>query len=83
MISFRIARKHIEQAKIKYETTDNSANLHDRSVLEKLLRIDKQTAQVMALDMLTAGVDTVSAGFQDFNSSIFFRTKAHLFQSTK
>ncbi|XP_011164781.2 cytochrome P450 CYP12A2 [Solenopsis invicta] len=58
-----IARKHIEQAKIKYETTDNSANLHDRSVLEKLLSIDKQTAQVMALDMLTAGVDTTGNVF--------------------
>lgn len=62
-ISFRIASKHIEQAKTKYETIGNSTDLHDRSVLEKLLRIDKQTAQVMALDMITAGVDTVSTRF--------------------
>lgn len=46
----------------------NNTDLHDRSVLEKLLRIDKQTAQVMALDMLTAGVDTVSARFWFFKT---------------
>lgn len=62
-ISFRIASKHIERAKTKYETMGNSTDLHDRSVLEKLLRIDKQTAQVMALDMLMAGVDTVNMRF--------------------
>ncbi|KMQ98129.1 cytochrome p450 12a2 [Lasius niger] len=56
-----IASKHIEQAKAKlHETTSDDTNLHDRSILEKLLRLDKQTARVMALDMLTAGVDTVS-----------------------
>lgn len=61
IISFRIASKHIEQAKSKLrETTDNDTNLHDHSILEKLLRLDKQTAHVMALDMLTAGIDTVS-----------------------
>lgn len=43
---------------MKYKTMDS--DLSDRSILEKLLRIDNQTAQVMALDMLTAGVDTVS-----------------------
>ncbi|CAL1679137.1 unnamed protein product [Lasius platythorax] len=54
-----IASKHIEQAKAKlHETTSDDTNLHDRSILEKLLRLDKQTARVMALDMLTAGVDT-------------------------
>lgn len=61
MIFFRIISKHIEQAKMRYETTNSSTNLHDRSVLEKLLRVDKQMAQVMALDMLTAGIDTVSS----------------------
>lgn len=59
MISFRIASKHIEQAKLR-EITDDDTNLHDHSILEKLLRLDKQTAHVMALDMLTAGIDTVS-----------------------
>lgn len=42
---------------------NNNTDLGDCSILEKLLRIDKQTAQVMALDMLTAGVDTVSTRF--------------------
>ncbi|KAG5307962.1 C12B2 protein, partial [Acromyrmex insinuator] len=40
--------------KAKYETMNNSTNLHDCSILEKLLHIDKVTAQVMALDMLMA-----------------------------
>lgn len=37
------------------------ANISDSepSVLEKLLKIDKNVAIVMALDMLLAGVDTV------------------------
>ncbi|GAB1867131.1 Probable cytochrome P450 49a1 [Camponotus japonicus] len=55
----RIASKHIEQAEAKLrETTVDDTNLHDRSILEKLLRLDKQMARVMALDMLTAGIDT-------------------------
>ena len=32
----------------------------EKSVLEKLLKIDKKIATVMAMDMLMAGVDTVS-----------------------
>lgn len=32
----------------------------EQSVLEKLLKIDKKVAMVMAMDMLMAGVDTVS-----------------------
>lgn len=32
----------------------------EKSVLEKLLRIDRRIAVVMALDMMMAGVDTVS-----------------------
>ncbi|KAG5329913.1 C12A2 protein, partial [Acromyrmex heyeri] len=42
--------------KAKYETMNNSTNLHDCSILEKLLHIDKITAQVMALDMLMANM---------------------------
>jgi cytochrome P450 family 12 len=53
-----IANKHIERAKTRLETRDSSTDLRDRSILEKLLHIDEQTAHVMALDMLTAGVDT-------------------------
>lgn len=32
----------------------------EQSVLEKLLKIDKKVATIMAMDMLMAGVDTVS-----------------------
>lgn len=31
----------------------------EKSVLEKLVTVDKKIAQVMAIDMLMAGVDTV------------------------
>lgn len=34
----------------------------EQSVLEKLLKVDKKIAQVMAMDMLLAGVDTVRYG---------------------
>ncbi|XP_037953502.1 cytochrome P450 CYP12A2-like [Teleopsis dalmanni] len=36
---------------------------NQKSVLEKLLRIDKKIATVMAMDMLMAGVDTTSSTF--------------------
>lgn len=32
----------------------------EQSVLEKLLRVDKKVATIMAMDMLVAGVDTVN-----------------------
>ncbi|XP_033255640.1 probable cytochrome P450 12a5, mitochondrial [Drosophila miranda] len=35
----------------------------EQSVLEKLLKIDKKVATVMAMDMLMAGVDTTSSTF--------------------
>ncbi|XP_005177073.1 cytochrome P450 CYP12A2-like [Musca domestica] len=35
----------------------------EQSVLEKLLKVDKKIAQVMAMDMLLAGVDTTSTTF--------------------
>ncbi|XP_065371241.1 cytochrome P450 CYP12A2-like isoform X2 [Calliphora vicina] len=35
----------------------------DKSVLEKLVKIDKRIATVMAMDMLMAGVDTTSSTF--------------------
>lgn len=65
MDSFRISTKHINRAKAKLqEMPSNQKDLHEGSILEKLLSIDEQTAYVMALDMLTAGVDTVSARFR-------------------
>ncbi|XP_029158487.1 probable cytochrome P450 12b2, mitochondrial [Nylanderia fulva] len=52
-----IAIKHVDEARMKLdETTESDTN--NRSILQKLLCLDKQMARVMALDMLTAGVDT-------------------------
>lgn len=61
-VSFRIIIKHIEEAQLKLdETPNNTTDSLNRSILQKLLRLDKQMARVMALDMLTAGIDTVSS----------------------
>lgn len=58
-ISFRISEKYIEYAKIKFLETTDDTNLKDRNILQKLLCIDKQTAHVMALDILMS-TDTVN-----------------------
>lgn len=42
---------------LEKKATGNSSG--EESVLEKLLKIDKRVAIIMALDMLMAGVDTV------------------------
>lgn len=44
-------------AELEVKASQNA--LGDESVLEKLLKIDKRVAIIMALDMLMAGVDTV------------------------
>lgn len=54
-----ISIKYITQAKEKLYN-ETAANTRERSVLDKLLFIDEQIACIMALDMLTAGVDTTS-----------------------
>jgi len=46
-----------EQSKL-YKKSDN-----EQSVLEKMLKHDKHIAVVMAMDMLIAGIDTVSEIF--------------------
>lgn len=53
---------YIENAIAKLENSDKNANegSHQKSVLEKILKTDKQVAVVMAIDMMLAGVDTVS-----------------------
>lgn len=52
---------YIDRAIEKLEKR-SSFNTDDKepSVLEKLLKIDKHVAMIMALDMMMAGVDTVS-----------------------
>lgn len=42
------------------ETMDMSKKYEDQSVLQKLINIDRKLAVIMVIDMLLAGVDTVS-----------------------
>uniref|UniRef100_A0A1I8MK12 Cytochrome P450 n=1 Tax=Musca domestica TaxID=7370 RepID=A0A1I8MK12_MUSDO len=62
-----IVSRHVEQAIDRIEKTelnDSSANGNiEPSVLEKLIRIDKKVATVMAMDMLMAGIDTTTSAF--------------------
>lgn len=60
---------YIDQAieKLEKGSYSNTAD-KEPSVLEKLLKIDKHAAMVMALDMMMAGVDTVSRN-GDLNST--------------
>ncbi|XP_075148688.1 cytochrome P450 CYP12A2-like [Haematobia irritans] len=53
-----IARLEEEQRNGAPEKPDN-----EKSVLEKLIKIDRKIAMVMAMDMLMAGVDTTSTTF--------------------
>lgn len=52
--------EYINEAIIKIdEKKDKDNNDDNDGVLESLLKVDKQTAVIMAIDMLMAGVDTV------------------------
>lgn len=53
-----IITKFIDQS-IEDMKTKPQDSSDEESVLEKLLKIDKRVAIIMALDMLMAGVDTV------------------------
>lgn len=56
---------YIDKAVKRLDTIDQSkSGASDRSVLEKLLLIDRRIAIVMAFDMVLAGVDTVSERFR-------------------
>lgn len=54
-----VAIKYVDKAtrKMKQEAPKKH---HEMSVLEKLIQIDRKTAVLMAIDMLFAGIDTVS-----------------------
>lgn len=55
-----IIMKYINNAVQRLEAKDKiGGDRGDRSVLEKLLEINRQIAIVMAFDMLMAGMDTV------------------------
>lgn len=57
-----VIMKYVDQAVVRLDasTEKSHSNSDDRSILEKLLKIDRRIAIVMAFDMLLAGVDTVS-----------------------
>lgn len=50
---------YVDDAMKRFEKLDDNSTEH--SVLQKLLKIDRQYAIVMAFDMLFAGVDTVQS----------------------
>lgn len=51
---------YVDKAVLRLENSDQKdADAGDKSVLEKLLLIDRRIAIVMAFDMILAGVDTV------------------------
>ncbi|XP_055921318.1 uncharacterized protein LOC129952612 [Eupeodes corollae] len=57
-----IIMKHVNEALERIESEKSSSNDNDeKSVLEKLLKVDRKVAIVMAIDMLMAGVDTTSS----------------------
>lgn len=53
--------RYIEDAVERYEKNPTSEG-QEKSVMEKMIAIDKNIAKTMAEDMLTAGVDTTSMG---------------------
>lgn len=59
--------KYVDRAVVRLDTKGKLGDESDRSVLEKLLLIDRRVAIVMAFDMLLAGVDTVSFTKIKFN----------------
>lgn len=67
--TFSIITELIDAAIAEFEKSGTKANTEE-SVLQKLLKIDKKVAIVMALDMMMAGVDTVK---DTLHLNIFFR----------
>lgn len=59
LLSFSIIISFIDKSILEINKKDKNATSSEESVLEKLLKMDKRVAIVMALDMLMAGVDTV------------------------
>ncbi|XP_037910565.1 probable cytochrome P450 12a4, mitochondrial [Hermetia illucens] len=53
----------VNEAKKRIESSERSSTKHEneQSVLEKLIKINPNIATVMAIDMITAGVDTTSS----------------------
>uniref|UniRef100_A0A1A9W2D9 Cytochrome P450 n=1 Tax=Glossina brevipalpis TaxID=37001 RepID=A0A1A9W2D9_9MUSC len=59
-----ITTNYVREAIERIEKQNNTVPKRgEKSVLEKLLQIDKKIAEVMAIDMLLAGVDTTTTTF--------------------
>ena len=54
----RIIFKYIGKAIEKYEKNPSSSECE--GILEKLLKVDRNVAEIMAADMPSAGIDTVN-----------------------
>uniref|UniRef100_A0A0K8UE67 Putative cytochrome P450 12c1, mitochondrial n=2 Tax=Bactrocera latifrons TaxID=174628 RepID=A0A0K8UE67_BACLA len=59
-LMFDITNHYVNEALVRLEE-NHSKDGEERSVLEKLLKINRKTAIVMAMDMLMAGVDGTSS----------------------
>ncbi|XP_062123611.1 probable cytochrome P450 12a5, mitochondrial [Drosophila sulfurigaster albostrigata] len=62
----KVTLEFVNEALVRLETEENKGIVraeNEKSVLEKLLKIDKKVATIMAMDMLMAGVDTTSSTF--------------------
>lgn len=59
MFIFRYVSHYIDKSVKELSNKQEEVFDHEQSVLQKLLKIDRQTAIIMASDMLLAGVDTV------------------------
>lgn len=68
----RVVMAKVNEAVVRLEKNPTTNN-DNQSVLEKLLKIDRNVAIVMALDMLLAGVDTTSAA----SSGILYSLAKH------
>ncbi|XP_055371511.1 cytochrome P450 CYP12A2-like [Condylostylus longicornis] len=60
-----ISLKYIDEATERYELTkkDDKREENEKSIVERLIKIDKKIAAVVAIEMFFAGVDTTSTTF--------------------
>lgn len=59
VLSFRTNMKYVNKMMDRLEKEESAKNDEIPSVLEKLLKVDRNIAAVMSLDMMIAGIDTV------------------------
>ncbi|KAG4080699.1 hypothetical protein HA402_013229 [Bradysia odoriphaga] len=56
-----LSKKHIDRAIERLANQTENIESHEDSVLQKILKVDKDYAILMALDTMLAGIDTTSA----------------------